>query len=93
MCWQSWLLPDGRSTRKVVVGHHSAGDWELVVRADMRELLRKTVGPNTSTNYWLDVAVDLSEYQGKSILLELYNQPTGWFNEAGYWEKISLETK
>ncbi|MEI6175888.1 MAG: ADP-ribosylglycohydrolase family protein [Verrucomicrobiota bacterium] len=87
-------IPAGKKTMlKVVVGHHSAGDWELVVRADMRELLRKTVGPNTSTNYWLDVAVDLSEYQGKSILLELYNQPTGWSNEAGYWEKISLETK
>jgi hypothetical protein len=37
--------------------------------------------------------VDLSEYQGKSVLMELYNQPTGWLNEAAYWEKITIETE
>jgi hypothetical protein len=31
--------------------------------------------------------------EGKSILLELCNQPTGWCYEAGYWAKISIETE
>jgi len=87
-------IPAGRKTAlQLTVGRHSAGDWDLVVRADMREILRKPVDKSTAANGWLDVAVDLSEYQGKSILLELYNQPTGWNYEAGYWEKISIETK
>ncbi|MGD0898179.1 MAG: ADP-ribosylglycohydrolase family protein [Thermoguttaceae bacterium] len=81
-----------KTTLKLTVGHHPEGDWDLVVRADMREVLRKTVGKATATNGWLDVTVDLSEYAGKSVLLELYNQPTGWFYEAGYWAKISIET-
>ena len=87
-------IPVGKKTGlKLTVGHHPEGDWDLVVRADMRELLRKTIGKTTATNGWLDVSVDLSEYQGKSVLLELYNQPTGWCFEGGYWAGISIKTE
>ena len=82
-----------KTSIKLMVGRHSAGDWDLVVRADMRELLRKSVDKTTAPNGWLDVSVDLSEYQGKSVLMELYNQPSGWCNEAAYWEKISIVTE
>jgi len=87
-------IPAGKKTSiKLMVGRHSEGDWDLVVRADMRELLRKSVDKTTVPNGWLDVSVDLSEYQGKSVLMELYNQPSGWCNEAAYWEKISIVTE
>ena len=87
-------IPAGKKTTlKLTVGHHPLGDWALVVKADAKELLRKPVGKTTATNGWLGVSVDLSGYQGKSILLELLNQPTGWNFENGYWEKISIETK
>jgi hypothetical protein len=87
-------IPAGKKTSiKLMVGRHSEGDWDLVVRADMRELLRKSVDKTTAPNGWLDVSVDLSEYQGKSVLMELYNQPSGWCNEAAYWEKISIVTE
>jgi len=88
------VIPEGmKTTLCLTVGHHPEGDWDLVVRADMRELLRKTVGKESSKDGWLDGAVDLSEYAGKSILLELYNQPTGWSYEAGYWARIAIESK
>ena len=75
-------------------GHHPEGDWDLVVRVDAREIFRKTVGENTANNGWLDVSVDLSRYQGKSILLELYNEAAGdWCWEGGYWNKIAIETE
>jgi len=87
-------IPAGKKTfLHLVVGHHPNGDWDLVVRADMRELLRKTVGKGTATGGWLEVSVDLSEYAGKTILIELYNQPTGWQWEAGYWAGIHLESR
>jgi hypothetical protein len=87
-------IPAGKKTTlKLIVGHHPDGDWDLIVRADMRELLRKTVGKSAATNGWLDVTADLSEYAGKSILLELLNQPTGWTYEAGYWARIAIETE
>jgi hypothetical protein len=88
-------IPAGKKTTlKLTVGHHRGGDWDLVVRADARELVRKSVGATTTTNGWLDVSVDLSKYQGKSILLELYNQPAGnWCWEGGYWAGIAIETE
>ena len=86
-------LPAGKkATLKLTVGHHPDGDWDLIVRADMRELLRRTVGKATATDGWLDVSVDLSEYAGKAVVIELYNQPTGWTWEAGYWAEISTAT-
>ena len=87
-------IPAGKkSILKLTVGHHPLGDWDLVVRADAKELFRKTVGKTTTANGWLDVPVDLSAYQGKSILLELHNKPSGWNFENGYWAKISIETE
>jgi hypothetical protein len=87
-------IPAGKKTTlQLTVGHHPLGDWALVVKADAKELLRKPVGKTTATNGWLDVSVDLSDYQGKSILLELLNQPTDWNFENGYWEKILIESK
>jgi hypothetical protein len=87
-------IPAGKKTAlKLAVGHHPEGNWDLLVRADMRELLRQTIGTTTTTNGWRDVAVDLSEYAGKSILIELYNQPTGWSYEAGYWSRIAIVTE
>jgi hypothetical protein len=87
-------LPAGKKTTlKLTVGHHPAGDWDLVIRVDAREIARKTVGANTANHGWLDVSVDLSRYQGKSILLELCNQASGnWCWEGGYWNKISIES-
>ena len=86
-------IPAGKKTvLKLTVGHHPGGDWDLIVRVDMREILRSTVGKASATNGWLDVSVDLSEYAGKTAMIELYNQPTGWAWEAGYWAKVSVET-
>lgn len=88
-------IPAGKKTTlKLAVGHHRGGEWALVVKADGRELLRKTVGATTAPDGWLDVSVDLSKYQGKSLLLELFNQAFGdWGWEAGYWNKISIESE
>jgi hypothetical protein len=82
-----------KTALNLTVGHHPTGDWDLIVRADKRELLRKTIGNTTAANGWLDLTVDLSGFAGKSILLELVNMPTGWAWEAGYWARISIETK
>jgi len=87
-------IPAGKRTRlRLVVGHHPQGDWMLLVKAGGKELLRKTIGKDTATDGWMEVSVDLSGYAGKSVSLELVNQPTGWSYEAGYWAEISLQSK
>jgi len=77
----------------LVVGHHPQGDWTLVVRVDGKPLREQVVGPDTAVNGWLDVRVDLSEYAGRNIILDLENRPSGWAYEAGYWAAIELESK
>jgi bacillopeptidase F (M6 metalloprotease family) len=63
------------------------------VLADGKVLLDTVVGPNSAKNGWLDVSVDLTEYAGKSVKLELQNKANDWAYEAGYWAKIVLVSK
>ena len=82
-----------KSTLRLTVGHDPRGDWDLIVRANRKELLRKTVGPETTQFGWMTVDVDLSEYAGKTVELELINQPTAWHYETALWAEISLLTR
>lgn len=86
-------LPAGKKwVLALTVGHHPGGEWVLVVRANGRELLRKTVGESTSIDGWMDVTVDISQYAGKDISLALSNEPTGSTSEVAYWAKVSIES-
>jgi hypothetical protein len=75
-------IPAGRKTSlRVVVGHDPQGDFDLVVRANGRQILRKPVSKDTTTDgHWLTEVINL----------ELVNQPTGWSYEAAYWVEISV---
>ena len=68
------------------------GDFDLIVRADGKELLRKPVNKENATNDpWLVQEIDLSRFGGKKALkLEVVNQPSGWSYEAAYWAEIAL---
>ncbi len=86
-------IPSGKETvLSLIVGHHEKGDWDLIVRAQGNELLKKTVGAQITKNGWVDVSVDLSKYAGESIKLELLNQPTGWNYEGAYWGEIAIQS-
>ncbi|MDR0869562.1 MAG: ADP-ribosylglycohydrolase family protein [Planctomycetaceae bacterium] len=90
---QSVSLPAGKqSTLKLNVAAHDASakkfDWELIVKADGKELLKKQI-----IGGWQDIAVDLSAFAGKTVKLELLNQPTDWACEAGYWSSAVVESK
>ena len=84
---------DKKTSLALEVSHHPFGDWNLIVKADGGELLKKAVGKETVANGWLQIEVDLSAYAGKQILLELVNEPTGWKWEAAYWSKIELGSR
>ncbi len=81
------------STLKLTVGHHPEGDWNLIVAANGKEIARKEVSKKTAPEGWMQTDIDLSEFAGKTVKLELINQPTGWQYEAGYWAEISLTSR
>jgi hypothetical protein len=84
------VLPDKKTTLHLVVGHHPEGDWVLSVTAD-RELVHKIIGKETAPDGWVNVDVDLSEYAGRIITIQLINAANGWSYEAAYWAKIEIE--
>jgi len=85
------MIPQGKkSSLRLVVGHDPNGDWELIVKADGKEMTRSTVGKKTATDGWMDVSIDLSAYAGDAVQIELANQANGWEWETGLWAQIDL---
>jgi hypothetical protein len=82
-----------KSALKLVVGHDPRGDWDLIVAVNGQVLLRKAIGLASTHVGWAQITVDLSQYAGRSVDLQLVNQPTGWHFEAAYWAEISVESK
>lgn len=86
-------VPAGkRTTLRLVVAHDTRGDFDVIVRAGSKELLRKSVNNTTATDGpWLVQEVDLSSFAGTADLkLEVVNQPSGWMYEAAYWAEIAV---
>ncbi len=84
------IVSGKKTALRLVVGHDPQGDFDLIVKADGQELLRKSVSAHTATAHWLTEIIDLSRFAGRSVKLELVNQPTGWSYEAAYWAEIAL---
>lgn len=84
-------IPAGKKTTlQLVVGHHPEGDWTLLVKADGKELLKKSVGGETAESGWIEIDLPLTRYAGKEIKLELVNKASDWKFEAAYWARIEL---
>jgi hypothetical protein len=91
---RDYSVPEKGKTRlHIIVGHHYMGDFDLVVKVDGRELLNKTVGAETTVNHFLEENIDLSNYAGKTIKIELLNKANGWACESAYWDVIEFVCK
>jgi len=87
-------VPAGKQTcLKIVVAHDRRGDFVLVVKADGETLLEKSIDPESAANGWAEISVDLTTLAGKSVLLELVNQPSDWQFEAAYWAEIGVQSR
>jgi hypothetical protein len=70
-------------------GHHPGGDWELIVKANGKELVKKMIGEDFAKNGWAEFKVALME-GGKDVKLELLNKANNWSSEAGYWDDLKI---
>ncbi|MEX0713557.1 MAG: PVC-type heme-binding CxxCH protein [Pirellulales bacterium] len=85
------LIPAGKTTRLLLdVSHHPDGDWQLVVRANGRPLHESVVGKKTVGDGWTTVAVDLSEFAGEEVQLELLNQANDRRGDFAYWGRVEI---
>jgi hypothetical protein len=84
---------DKKTMLRIVVGHDPKGDFDLIVRINSEQFLRKPVSPQTAKDGWLTEEIDLSAYAGKLLNVELVNQPTGWSFETAYWAQIAITSQ
>ena len=79
-------IPGGTKTMLLLdVSHDPRGDWRILIKANGEQVLRQDISAETCTDGWITVKVDLSKFAGREIQLELFNSPTGWSYEYGYW--------
>jgi len=83
----------GASFRFLVANHRKGdqiGDFDLIVKLDGVEVYKQTVSQETTDDDWLPVEIDLSDYAGKDVLIEIVNQPNGWSWEAAYFTEFEI---
>jgi putative membrane-bound dehydrogenase-like protein len=86
-------VPAGKKSRlELAVSHHAdpPGDWQLVVKIDGKEVQTKLISQKSGEKGWTETFVDLTPYAGKTINVELLNQPNDWNYEYGYWARAEV---
>ncbi|MDO4585756.1 MAG: ADP-ribosylglycohydrolase family protein [Planctomycetia bacterium] len=85
-------LPKGKSKLELVVSHHPDTDWQLIVRVNDKVLKDVIVNKALDDEKgWAHLDVDLSEFAGQTVNLELENKSNDWFCEAAYWAEINIK--
>lgn len=85
------VASDRKTTLNLRVSHHPHGDWQLRVLASGKVMVERIVSSKSvSSDEWLDVTVDLTEFSGQQIDLEIQNHPNDWKNEWAYWNKVAI---
>lgn len=81
-------LSEGKpASLELGVRNDNRGDFDLVVRVGKKELLRETIAGDK----WREISIDLSQFAGKTIDLEILNIATEWKFEGAYWSKIMIK--
>ena len=81
-------IPEGDPRLTVRVSNAQNGHFRLIVKVDGALALETDVGGKKSE--FKTYTVGLSPYRGKTVTLELFNQPTGWSNEAACWAEMEV---
>lgn len=91
--------PAGRKSRLALsVSQHGLNendqkDWDLQVFANGRELLARRIDRGATNGGWLDLTVDLAEFAGKPVRLELRHKANNWDSEFAYWHDLRVVTE
>jgi hypothetical protein len=80
-------LPEGKtSSLRFSVANDPRGDFLLVVKINGEPVLKKIIDDG-----WFAAALDLSDWAGEKVKLELLNQANDWQYEAAYWEDVQVK--
>ncbi len=84
------LPADKRTQLDLQIGRPADGEWELVIRVNEQEVLRKLINEQTAPSGWTEASVDLKPLAGKEARLQLIQQATTRPVSQAYWAKVKL---
>lgn len=85
------MVPKGKKTAlRIDASHDPQGDWLLVARANGQQIFKGDVSPKTCSKGWGTFKIDLSQFAGQEVALELQNVASGWSYEFGYWGDVQV---
>lgn len=85
-----------KTTLRLTVGAPADGQWDLVVLAESREVLKRTIGRGTevagspAASPWVELSVDLSGFAGQQVHLELQNRQGSSARSEAYWGEVRI---
>lgn len=79
----------------ILVSNQPASDFKLMVRVDGETIYEQIIndaltGPQRG---FASVQVDLSKFQGQTVLLEVLNASNDWSNEHAIWKRVHLRDR
>lgn len=77
------------------VTHYPNADWQLVVKVNGESIHQELIEEKLTVPQrgWASIQVDLSQFAGQKIYLEVLNQSNNWSNEFAYWKRIAIVEK
>jgi len=87
-------LPAGvESVLRLEAGVVNGAPWTLLVRSGGQELLRQEISPATTHAGWLALEVDLAQFSGKRLRLEVSDQASGESTGYGFLSELSIQQR
>ncbi|ADB16668.1 membrane-bound dehydrogenase domain protein [Pirellula staleyi DSM 6068] len=78
------IAPDKKTRLLLNVSYDPRGDWHLRVKASEKLLHEGPVSEKTASGGWQELSIDLTPFAGKTIDLQVLNDPSGWAYEFGF---------
>jgi hypothetical protein len=78
-------------TLKLCIAAETNKCWEMKVLVDNDKIYSKIIESNTAADKWQNISVDLSKYNGQTVLIRLYQNTIieGRYTGNAYWKTIS----
>jgi len=84
----------GKTTKlRIRASYHPHGNWQLRVLANKKVIHDQIVSYETVKSEWLELELDLTEFAGKHVDLEIENRANDWSSEFGFWGKVEVVTE
>jgi len=84
-------VPKGKTTTlKIRTSYHPHGNWQLRILANKKVIHDQIVSYETVKSEWLELDLDLSEFAGQHLDLEIENRANDWSWEFAFWGSIKI---